>query len=349
VRKIDVVIWGDFPPKTHTGISMVNAMVENILLQQGKSIIRIDESVWQCSSLKKIVLYLILAVKLFKTLILKRCRILYFNLPLSRFGLLKLSFLLPIIRLVSFRTKLICHIHRGDLRIFSDKSNLNKFLLKFCLKFINETIVLSEIFVNDLKRLNSKIKVIVLKNTSSIEDVFDYSYRIYNRKFICISNYIRSKGIGELVESFRNEELEDFHLTIYGNIYDTVFFNELNKKKTKNTFLNQAIYRSDLKETLKDYDCLILPSWNEGQPLVLLEAMSLGIPIIATDVGDIPNMLGNDYPFLVKPNEEESLRISILKFNSFPNKTELACNLYQSYMNSFSNEVFSKKVINIFA
>ncbi|RPH34414.1 MAG: glycosyltransferase [Bacteroidales bacterium] len=349
MRRVDVVIWGDFPPKTQTGISMVNAMVEKTLLQQGKSIIKIDESVWQYSLMRKIILYLALALKLFKTIISKKCRILYFNFPLSRFGLIKLSFLLPLIRLISLKTKLISHLHRGDLRVFSDKSNSNKLLLRFCLKFIDEIIVLSEIYIDDVKRLNSKVKVTLLRNTSSIERTFIDSDRIYNRKFLCISNYIRSKGIGELVDSFRNDELKDFHLTIYGNIYDTIFFDDLNNKKTKNISLEQAISRSDLDKKLKENDCFILPSWNEGQPLVILEAMSLGVPIIATQVGDIPNMLGNDYPFLVKPMEIEALKISILNFDRFLNKPELGRRLYNSYLNSFSNKIFNEKISNIFA
>ena len=82
---------------------------------------------------------------------------------------------------------------------------------------------------------------------------------------ICISNYIRSKGIGELVESFSSKGFESLSLTIFGNIYEPSFFDELNRVKTSNIILNHAISRETLAETLEKFDCLILPSWNEAR------------------------------------------------------------------------------------
>lgn len=347
VKKVDVVIWGDFPPQTHTGISMVNVMVENVLQCEGRTIVRVDESAWRLSFVRKVFHYFLCAVKLFDVLILNRCKILYYNLPLSRFGLLKLFLLLPLVRIVSFKTKLVCHIHRGDLNIFSEKSILDRFLLKMCFKPADKAIVLSEIFIEDVKRLNSKIEVSVLANTSSIErSVPDYN-KTYSHNFICISNYIRSKGIGELVESFRSKGLENLKLTVFGNIYEPSFVDELNRFKTPNIILNQAISRETLKETLEKFDCLILPSWNEGQPLVILEAMSLGIPVISSNVGDIPNMLWNNYPFLVKPMDLEGLKKCIVDFDNFSNKTELSQRLHHLYLERYSKKKFAEKVLSI--
>ena len=49
---------------------------------------------------------------------------------------------------------------------------------------------------------------------------------------------------------------------------------------------------------MSSYDCLILPSFNEGLPLVLIECLSIGIPFITTKVGAIEDLLIKNYPYV---------------------------------------------------
>ena len=59
----------------------------------------------------------------------------------------------------------------------------------------------------------------------------------------------------------------------------------------------------------------MLPSKSgEGLPLVALEAMACGLPVIATNVGGISEILMEDYGKLVPPNQPELLAKAILEF-----------------------------------
>ena len=60
-------------------------------------------------------------------------------------------------------------------------------------------------------------------------------------------------------------------------------------------------------------DALILPSHREGMSNVVLEAMSVGVPVVATDIGANRYMLGEEgRPFIVETNEAVALCEAIL-------------------------------------
>jgi glycosyltransferase involved in cell wall biosynthesis len=55
-----------------------------------------------------------------------------------------------------------------------------------------------------------------------------------------------------------------------------------------------------------------MPSWWEGQPLALQEALKAGVPIVASDVGGIPDLTGDDAAVLVEPGDAERLGRAVL-------------------------------------
>jgi glycosyltransferase involved in cell wall biosynthesis len=74
-----------------------------------------------------------------------------------------------------------------------------------------------------------------------------------------------------------------------------------------------AGFRSDIADILKATDILALPSFVEGLPMIILEAMASKIPVVASTVGGIPEMIQEGKNgFLIPPNDSEALARNLL-------------------------------------
>jgi glycosyltransferase involved in cell wall biosynthesis len=70
-------------------------------------------------------------------------------------------------------------------------------------------------------------------------------------------------------------------------------------------------HRRDVPALLAAADVFVLPSQWEGQPLILQEALQAGRPIVATRVGGIPDLTGEDAAVLVPPDDPDALAAAV--------------------------------------
>jgi glycosyltransferase involved in cell wall biosynthesis len=349
MNKVHLILWGELMPKTLTGIAVSNSTILNILNEEGKKTATVEELYWKSNGVGKILQYLFACVKLIKLNLLCRSKYFYFMLHLSRSGLLRLLFIVPILRLIQPKAIYIAHLHRGDMLEFYNNSKSNRLLLLLTFSLIDKIIVLSPLFAKHVETMGFKKEIVCLRNTSPLERTKYTNKENYSNTFIAVTNYIETKGVMELVESFSDSDLNQLRLDIFGNVYESDTYNEVKKLKPSNVSVNGPLNREQLAGTIQEHDALILPSWNEGQPIVIIEAMSLGIPVIASEVGDVRNMVGEDYPFLFKPRDVQSMKDAIVRFSNLKDKNAIGISLLERYQLIFANKIFSENVKRIFS
>ena len=71
---------------------------------------------------------------------------------------------------------------------------------------------------------------------------------------------------------------------------------------------------------------MVLPSYFEAMPMSILEGMSFGMPIIATNVGAIPNLVGDENGRLISPGDIKALKQSLKYYVLDRNAIETAGN-----------------------
>lgn len=128
-----------------------------------------------------------------------------------------------------------------------------------------------------------------------------------SRKFLFVGRFDRLKGLPELykaVESIRTEK--DVSFTIVGPIPD--------EKRLINSLVSytgEVNNVHDISNIYDAHDILICPSFSEGMPNVIMEAMARGLAIIATDVGATSLLVSEENGILLESPTPESILLAL--------------------------------------
>ncbi|GAO30420.1 glycosyltransferase family 4 protein [Geofilum rubicundum] len=131
--------------------------------------------------------------------------------------------------------------------------------------------------------------------------------------FVFIGRYERLKGVEELNQVVCNIK-EDFQLHFIGPIPENKQIKGLPKVKYYGAINDE----NRIKEILRGCDVLICPSWSEGMPTVILEAMASGCAIIATDVGAVSEQVDASNGILIQPGNKPELKAAIERMIALP-------------------------------
>lgn len=243
----------------------------------------------------------------------------------------------------------ILHHHGAEFEEYYEESNdKTKKMIRDTLGKVDLNIVLSDRLINMIKNKNKNAKVVALPNAVNAA-----SKNMYNknaRNILLLGELNERKGVYLLLEAIEHMDSKldkDVGLYLCGN-------GDLDrlKKTIKEKGLEHRIRhigwvdKQKKEEILKDTMINVLPSYNEGLPMTILETMGYGIPNLSTRIASIPDVLHeNETGLLMDAGNVEQLENQLWRLIT-NNKLRyyISENAFDLIQNNYLLEIHMKKL-----
>jgi len=209
---------------------------------------------------------------------------------------------------------------------------------------------------SDLMELGiSQSRIIYLPNAVDVELFHAYGEK-EDDLLLFVGRISFGKGLHLLLESLRHLR-KSVSLAIIGPPASFEYYQDIlervekeNKRgKHKITYLG-ALEQAEVAKWCQKASILILPSFFEGFPVVILEALSCETPVIATPVGGIPEVIRNHQNgFLVPPNNSPKLAQAIeYLLDNKDVRIRMGKDGRKNIVENFSIEVITQKLRRVY-
>lgn len=220
------------------------------------------------------------------------------------------------------KVKTVLHIHFAEYnKIMFSNGLLNKIIINMLNEYVDKVVFLSRTTADQFGKqgLNkSKVKVIYNFHTLNytVNQMKTKISKVREKEkidMLFMGSIDKRKGILDVLQSF-NEINREATLHICGSFCGDEIENEfftMVKKLGKKVVFHGYITGREKTELLLNADVLLLPSYSEGLPIVIMEAFGAGCSVITTDVGAIPEIFKENCGYIIKPGDIEKLKISM--------------------------------------
>jgi len=307
---------------------------------------------------------------LLSRLVVYRPDIIYVTPTVSGKGLYKDLIYFFIIRLIGYlikKSRLVVHLHMRPHKAGWIKKNIiYNMLFRSAYLIMPSELLLGDYNLNmngaeDVYFIPNYMYPICDKNLA-IESVNKkYHLQNINKKttinILYLGHLIESKGYRRGLEIAAKLIKKDNRYTFNfvgecGNKTDIKYFYHF---INSNGLTGKIIYHGSVKGNEKhqkfvENDILIIPSYSEAYPLTILEALSIGMPIVATDTGAIREIIGHNHGAIVSQPESESKYVndfvtSVLEIASKWN-ADMGIKSIAYYYDNWSEKNFINELIN---
>ena len=198
------------------------------------------------------------------------------------------------------KKKLILTIRGSDLNRIKNMQ-LIRFILNNCDYIVsnnkNQYNRLKEFGYENLALVYNGIDTELFKPMNKKECIKKLDLPNNKKIFLYIGWLDKHKGINYLYDAIKlvNKKRNDLHFVFIGDgSLREYLINKSKKDGIKNLQIISNVSHKEIPYFINSSEALILPSEAEGMPNVVLEAMSCGIPVISTDVGDVKEFVTHE-------------------------------------------------------
>jgi glycosyltransferase involved in cell wall biosynthesis len=233
------------------------------------------------------------------------------------------SLFIPILALKLLRKKVALMPAGVSAKVYSAKNDplheVLSLLIPANFSIVDRLILYSRLLEQELGLVKYQHKTIVAHEHFVDFNKFNVSKEIDDRFELVgyIGRFSKEKGILNLIEAIPLvlKEKPNVRFIICGEGSLTLAVESSIKEKglEGHVKLRHWITHEDVPEYLNEIRLLVLPSFTEGLPNIILEAMACGTPVLATSVGVIPDLIkDSENGFLLKSNNSKQISESII-------------------------------------
>ncbi len=229
--------------------------------------------------------------------------------------------------------------------------NIKK-IAKYIAKHADYILPVSENLKHSLRILGIKTPMKVISNVVNT-DVFEIKKTEKNKtvRFLHVSSLIPRKRPDKIIETVFKLRKSGYDVALeIGGDGDTENLRKLVREFDAESYIEvfDEITYAEVAEKMQKSDCFILFSDNETQGCVILESYACGKPVIATEVGGVPEFIKPGLGVLIKKANEEQLYSSMKNFVDNTTKFEDPEVLRKFVIDNFSKESIAEQFTEVY-
>lgn len=186
---------------------------------------------------------------------------------------------------------------------------------------VKNTLIREKITSKSLEKIHNGningIDLTYFDRTKEVEEKASLIRKPNTFTFIFVGRLVKDKGVNELIEAFNkiSQEQKDVRLILVGKFEEALdpLFSSSKEIINNNRLIDFVGYQNDIRPYLVASDVLILPSYREGFPNVILQAGAMGIPCIVTDINGCNEAIIDGKNGIIIPKQDSNALYEAMK------------------------------------